>query len=127
MLLSITLSGIALSQDLTRSSALLEQPRAVGSGKHSSKLSRIGKFLLTTAVTADCVSSWGKQELNPLLRSSNGNFGMRGAAVKFGFLGATYFILKRGRLDSAKPVVYGEIAASVWLTSVALRNSRISR
>jgi len=41
---------------------------------------------LTAAHGADVHSAWGKIEANPLLRSPDGRFGVRGAAVKSGLV-----------------------------------------
>lgn len=53
----------------------------------------------------DAASSYGMRELNPLLAGSNGGFGMRATALKFGVVGALagaeYFVVRK-RPASAK-------------------------
>lgn len=41
-----------------------------------------------TANALDIHSSWGKQELNPVLAAPNARFGGQGALMKLGFVGA---------------------------------------
>jgi len=89
------------------------------------KLGRFSRSFLIGAVTADVVSSWGGRELNPLLRSSNGNFGMRGAAVKYGTLGAALLTLRLTKKENEKAVIFGQIASAGFLTGIAVRNTRI--
>jgi hypothetical protein len=47
----------------------------------------------------DAASSYGMRELNPLLAGSNGGFGMKATAIKFGVVGALaggeYFIVRK--------------------------------
>jgi hypothetical protein len=44
---------------------------------------------VTAASVFDAGSSWNKQELNPLLRTSNGRFGARGIEIKSAIVGAS--------------------------------------
>lgn len=46
---------------------------------------------LTAASFADVNSSWGKQEANGLLRSSNGTFGAKGLAIKMSMVGGILY------------------------------------
>jgi hypothetical protein len=53
----------------------------------------------------DAASSYGMRELNPLLAGSNGGFGMRATALKFGVIGAlagAEYLVVRKRPASAK-------------------------
>jgi hypothetical protein len=54
---------------------------------------------LSTANALDMHSSWGRRELNPMLASSDGRFGARGAALKLGIqatlFGLEYVITRR--------------------------------
>ncbi len=47
----------------------------------------------------DAHSSWGRQELNPVLRGANGEFGMKAVAIKAaiagGVVGAQYLMLRK--------------------------------
>ncbi len=42
----------------------------------------LSKVALVTGQTADIFTSYGRQELNPLVRSQNGKFGVRGTCIK---------------------------------------------
>lgn len=77
------------------------------------------------ATSADAVSSWGRPELHPLLRSSDGRFGARGLAVKAGLCGAVELV--KWRLAKRRPqdrwvrslslgpaVAFGSVAARNW-------------
>lgn len=54
---------------------------------------------LAVSQSLDTVSSYGRRELNPLLASPNGGFGMKAAGIKFGvtgaLAGAEYFLIKK--------------------------------
>lgn len=71
---------------------LIPASAGVTSQAHSRQNSRAWKLSLlglAGASGADAISSWGKQESNPLLRSANGTFGLRGLMVKSGLTGAS--------------------------------------
>lgn len=44
------------------------------------------------ATSADAATSWGRVELNPLLRSADGRFGARGLGLKLGLFGAVELV-----------------------------------
>lgn len=104
-------------------------------GMHGESLrSRSKKLLvasfaaLTTAEVADCASSWGKLEANPVLGRSR--FGMGKAGVKIGVVSAIItgqYFLSRHR----SPAVYKAMAALNFagagvLGGIAYRNSTIA-
>lgn len=53
---------------------------------------------MAAATSIDAASSWGRLEMNPLLRNSDGRFGVQGVAVKAliagGVVGAQYLMLR---------------------------------
>lgn len=69
-------------------------------------LHRMGRFwkvslvALAGATVADAASSWNRPEANPILRSSSGQFGPQGVAIKIGLAGTVavtqYFLARRG-------------------------------
>jgi hypothetical protein len=84
---------------------------------------------LAGASVLDAHSSWGKRELNPLLRGSDGRFGARGLAIKSSLTGGCvllqWLLLRRdGEGEKAAAVINSAIAAG--LTAAAIRNLRIN-
>jgi len=65
-----------------------------------SKLWKVSLVALAGATAVDAASSWNRSEANPILRSSNGQFGTQGATIKIGLAGAVavtqYFLARRG-------------------------------
>jgi hypothetical protein len=51
---------------------------------HLHKIFRATQAALLAGQSLDCASSWGKYELNPMLRSADGRFGGRGLSFKLG-------------------------------------------
>lgn len=84
---------------------------------------------LTAASFADVGSSWGKQEANPLLRSSNGTFGAKGFGIKMGMVGGILFgqhMLVKKNPALANVMTFTNFGMAGMKTAVAFRNSRIS-
>lgn len=84
-------------------------------------------LLAVSAATAvDTHSSWGRHELNPVLRK--GPFGPRQAAVKIGIVGGLavfeYALVKRSK-KYEKPFVYTNFVAAGVTGAVAARNYRV--
>ena len=83
---------------------------------------------MIAAQSLDIASSWGRIENNPLLAGQNGRFGMQGAGIKIGIVGAAvvaeYLILKRNpkmarffsRLNYANAIFTGSIAVRNYRT-----------
>ena len=91
---------------------------------------RISVGLLAGAVAADAHSSWGRIEVNPLLRGPDGRFAARGAAVKGSLLGATvltqYLLLRRA--PKAEPyAAAAKFAVASALAGVAAHNYALPR
>jgi len=84
--------------------------------------------VLTAANVADVHSSWGKFEVNPLLRSADGRFGVRGAVVKSGISAGTLtvqaLVLRRWPHARKAASIANFVAAGVvcW---VAVRNYQL--
>lgn len=90
------LSSIALCALLTTGTLL---------GQTSSEKKGPGKLwwgsvaAVIAASSVDAHSSWGRQELNPVLRDSNGRFAVKGVALKAaiagGVVAAQWFMMRR--------------------------------
>jgi hypothetical protein len=107
---------------VTRTLALALLFASLSFGEHR-KLAKLSRIAIVAASTADAASSWGGFEANPLLRSSNGRFGVRGSAIKFGVLAAWLLATRKHKYEPV--VVYGNFAAAGALSGVAVRNWRI--
>ena len=80
---------------------------------------------LMAAQTLDAASSYGLRELNPLLASSNGGFGMKAVAIKFGTVGglvAVEAVLVRKHPRTAKVLTVMNWAAAGLTASFAVHN-----
>ena len=82
---------------------------------------------VAAASALDIHSSWGRRELNPMLRGPHGRFGARGVAVKSSLVGAScglqWFVLERKpRMSGALSGANAGLAA--WTAGVAARNWR---
>ncbi len=100
-----------------------EGTRAVGRGW------KVSAAAVLAASAFDCQSSWGRLELNPLLRGSDGRFGAKGAGIKLGITAGSLFLeyaLAR-KLPKAEKVgvVTNGLMAGV-LTSVAVYNKKLA-
>lgn len=82
---------------------------------------------LTAAHVADVYSSWGRLEVNPLLRSADGRFGTGGAVVKSSLLAGnltvqTLILRKWPKARRAAAILNFALAGTVGV--VAARNHR---
>lgn len=77
------------------------------------------------ATSLDAASSWGRIELNPLLRSADGRFGARGVGIKLAIFGGVEFakwsLLRKGHrgrwvrsLSLGPAAAFGGVAARNW-------------
>ena len=82
---------------------------------------------LTAAHVADMHSSWGKYEANPLLRSADGRFGMKGVAVKSsiaaGNLTVQTLLLRKWPKARKAAAITNFVVAGVVI-GIAVRNYR---
>lgn len=76
---------------------------------------------------ADAHSSWGRQELNPLLRGANGEFGMKAvgikAAIASGVIGVQYLMLRKNP-HAAKYAAIANFGMAGAFGGVAVYNHR---
>ncbi len=89
---------------------------------------RISQSALLTSQTLDIASNWHGPEANPLMRSGNGTFGAKGAAIKLGVSSA--LIAAEGPLIHKWPrsrVVWIALnwGAAAGTTGIAARNWRM--
>jgi hypothetical protein len=73
----------------------------------------------------DAASSYGMRELNPLLAGSNGGFGMKATAIKFGVVGALagaeYFVVRKHPASAKLFTIVNWVAAGAT-TGLAVHN-----
>jgi hypothetical protein len=99
------------------SCALAFGAEAQSNPRHSRKLWWVSVAVLAAASVLDAHSSWGRQELNPLLRGPNDRFGARSAGIKSAMVGgsvaAQWFILRHHpKVEKPAAAVNCAIAAS---------------
>jgi hypothetical protein len=105
---------------------------AVAAKKGASKIDKIWALSIAAVLggtTMDAVSSWGKAETNPLLRSANGTFGARGLLIKGGLAGAMIapeFLLRNNEEAKKKLAIVNFVAAGVF-SAVVLHNFTIPK
>lgn len=83
----------------------------------------VGAMIAASAL--DAHSSWGRQELNPILAGQNGQFGGRAVAIKAGLVAgvaAAQFFLLRNNPEAEKYVSVGNFGMAGVLAGVAMRN-----
>lgn len=85
-------------------------------------------FTVSAATSLDAATSWGKQEGNPLLASSNGTFGAKGVALKAGLGFATILpqILMRKHKDLLLTFSMGNFVEAAIFAGVATHNLSIA-
>lgn len=104
-------------------------------GRDESRAKRFWVFSvagLAAANTFDVGSSWGKHELNGMLRSQDGTFGPRGTAAKIGLQGVfmateSLFVRHDTRGTRHRLAAWINLAAGAAITAVAARNVGIPR
>jgi len=84
---------------------------------------------LLGGTTMDAASSWGKSESNPLLRSANGTFGMKGLMIKGGLAGAMIApeIMMRNNEDAKKKLAIVNFVAAGVFSAVVFHNLTIPK
>lgn len=96
-----------------------------GEQKGRGKLWWASVAALIGASFVDAHSSWGRQELNPVLRDANGHFGMKGVAIKGGIAGgviaAQYFLLRNNN-GAAKSMAIANFGMAGVFGGVAMYN-----
>jgi hypothetical protein len=105
---------------------------AVAANKSSGTINKVWAASIAALLggtTMDAASSWGKSETNPILRSANGTFGMRGLLIKGGLAGAVLApeILMRNNEEAKKKfAVVNFIAAGVF-SAVVFHNLSVPK
>ena len=105
---------------------LMEHPRP---GARPSKLWRFSVAALAAGSAADAWSSYGRTEVNPLLRSPSGTFSARALGIKAAIAGggvAAQWIVLRKRPESARVAAITNFGMAGLFTGVAARNWRIA-
>jgi hypothetical protein len=116
------LIGILLSGCLLSGSEIKSQSR------WRKVLYRSSVIALTTANAIDIQSSWGGRELTPMLRSSDGRFGARGAGIKLGMLAGmltTEYFVVRKHPKAELPFSSVNLAMAAMMSRIAANNYAI--
>jgi hypothetical protein len=95
-------------------------------GEHD-RSATVWKVSIATMLAAsafDAASSLGKSEQNPLLRSSDGTFGTKGVALKFGLVGASLVpqIIFRNRKDLRRLFTIVNFGDTAMFTAIGVHN-----
>jgi len=83
---------------------------------------------LSAATVADCASSYGHPEANPLLAGRDGRFGVKAVAIKGAVIGGVIgiqYLLHRRHPKSDKAFTIVNFAAAGVTTGAAVRNWRM--
>jgi hypothetical protein len=115
------LAGSCLAQSRPISNTLIEEPGP----RRVSRLWVASSIALLAATSADMASSWGRYEANPMLRSADGRFGVRGASIKLAMAGAIivpqmFFMRRSPRWQRLFTIA--NFAQAGLYTGVAIRN-----
>jgi hypothetical protein len=96
-------------------------------GARAATVWKISIATMLGATAWDAASSMGKQEANPLLRSSNGTFGGKGIAIKAGLAGLSLApqIIFRDRKDLRKLFTIANFVNTGIFVGVATHNMGI--
>ncbi|HEY1205466.1 MAG: hypothetical protein ABSH46_05910 [Bryobacteraceae bacterium] len=83
---------------------------------------------LAAATALDARSSWGRQELNPLLQGSNGRFNAGSVEIKSAIVGATvafqWLALRHHSKKLDEPLGFANLAAAGLTAGAAAHNLR---
>ncbi len=94
-------------------------------GKRRQRLWWASVAAFCAASIVDVHSSWGKPEINPLLRGPNGLFGARAVPIKFGIVGAStavQWLILRKHPALAKTLAGTNIGGAAVTAGLAARN-----
>jgi hypothetical protein len=90
---------------------------------------KLSVLFTAAAAAADSHSSWGRLEVNPVLRGANGRFGLQGVAIKAlitgGAIGAQYLLLRRNPKVEKYGIVTNMVMAGA-LGTAAVVNYRMA-
>jgi hypothetical protein len=90
----------------------------------SATLWKVSIATMLAASAFDAASSMGKSEQNPLLRSSDGTFGTKGVALKFGLVGASLVpqMIFRNRKDLRRLFTIINFGDTAMFTAIGVHN-----
>lgn len=90
----------------------------------SATLWKVSIATMLASSAFDAASSMGKSEQNPLLRSSDGTFGTKGVALKFGLVGASLVpqIIFRNRKDLRRLFTIVNFGDTAMFTAIGVHN-----
>jgi hypothetical protein len=116
-------------------SAIESPPHIVAAGQPAAPATRFWKFSLACVAAANALdvnSSWGKHELNGILRSPDGTFGARGTMIKMsfqsGFLATEFLIIRHDpRGTRHRLAAWINLAAGAAIAAVAAHNFGVPR
>lgn len=95
-----------------------------------SLLWKLSAVALAGALAADTASSWGRPELNPLVRGQAGRFDGRSFGLKAGIAGggllAQYLLLRKAP-QAEKAAAWTNFGAAGLLGAAAIRNHQANR
>jgi hypothetical protein len=107
----------------------VEQLRADAPVKRS-KLWKFSALALAGALAADSASSWGRPELNPLVRGNAGRFDARSFGLKASIAGGgllTQYLLLRKAPQAEKAAAWTNFGAAGLLGAAAIHNYQARR
>src|SRR5438128_2320708 len=99
-----------------------------GRAETRGKVWRLSSAILGAVTIADIHSSFGSNEANPLLRSSSGQFAVRGVAIKGAVVGAALgaqWLMIRKNPKAAGYAAGANFAAAAVTGAIVVRNHRI--
>jgi len=110
--------------------ATIAQAEPIEAPKRKMRFWKASALVLAGALAADTASSWGRPELNPLVRGQGGRFDARSFGIKAGIAGGglalQYFLLKRAP-HAERAAAYSNFAAAGTLAYGAARNWSLGR
>lgn len=101
------------------------QPAPAGKALWIASLAALG-----AASVLDATSSWGKPELNPLLRGSDGHFGPRSATIKLSVAAAGslfQWLVLRKHPKGYRAAAIGNIGVAAAFTGASIHNFRLAK
>lgn len=120
----VALATLAASLSFAAGGLVQSAPAA----KPGKKLWWASVAALAAASVLDARSSWGRQELNPLLQGSNGRFSARSVEVKSAMVGVgvafQWIALRHHGQKLEKPFGFANLAAAGLTTGAAVHNLR---
>jgi hypothetical protein len=118
----LLLASILLSSPCFAESLVHPTP---GKEKPSTSFWKASVIALVAASAADVHSSMGRYELNPMLRSADGRFGIKGIAIKSliagGAIGMQYLLVRKSP-QASRYAAIANLGMTAMFTKVAIHN-----